>query len=91
MSSPPTRRELDVEMPLRDSTATSVVPPPMLTAMLPRAALTSRPAPMAAATASSMSTTRRTPAAETASTTDRCSTSVTEAGTLTAARGFKIL
>ena len=41
-------------MPDSEITATSVVPPPMSTTMLPVAAVTSRPAPIAAAIGSSI-------------------------------------
>src|ERR1700743_3497132 len=41
-----------VAMPPREMTATSVVPPPMSTTMLPVGSLTGRPAPIAAGTRS---------------------------------------
>lgn len=59
--------------------------------MQPRGAATSTPAPMAAATDSSISTARRAPEAMAASTAERRSTSVMEAGTLTATLGLSTL
>ena len=53
-SSPPMRIDWLVTMPPREMTATSVVPPPMSTTMLPVGSWTGRPAPMAAAIGSSM-------------------------------------
>ena len=53
-SSPPTRTDSEATMPPREITATSVVPPPMSTIMLPAGSCTGRPAPMAAAIGSSM-------------------------------------
>jgi hypothetical protein len=53
-SSPPTRIVCEVTMPPREITATSVVPPPMSTTMLPVGSLTGSPAPIAAAIGSSM-------------------------------------
>ena len=44
----------EVTMPPREITATSVVPPPMSTTMLPVGSLIGRPAPIAAAIGSSM-------------------------------------
>ena len=44
-------------MPPRLMTATSLVPPPMSTTMLPEGSLMGRPAPMAAAMGSSMTRT----------------------------------
>src|ERR1700679_720418 len=46
-------------MPPRDSTATSVVPPPISTTIEPVGSVTGRPAPIAAAIGSSMRKTRR--------------------------------
>ena len=53
-SSPPMRIDWLVTMPPSEMTATSVVPPPMSTTMLPVGSCTGRPAPMAAAIGSSM-------------------------------------
>ena len=53
-SSPPTLIDCAVTMPPSEITATSVVPPPMSTTMLPVGSLTGRPAPIAAAIGSSM-------------------------------------
>ena len=62
-SSPPTRTDSEHTMPPREMTATSDVPPPMSTTMLPVGSWTGRPAPMAAAMGSSMMKTLRAPAA----------------------------
>ena len=69
-------------------TATSVVPPPMSTTMLPVASWTGRPAPIAAAIGSSMRCTLRAPAALAASSTARFSTPVMPDGTQTMTRGW---
>src|SRR3972149_794019 len=61
--SPPTRIEREVTMPESEITATSVVPPPMSTTMFPVAAVTSRPAPIAAAIGSPIRETPPAPAA----------------------------
>ena len=53
-SSPATRTDWLVTMPPSEMTATSVVPPPMSTIMLPVGSCTGSPAPMAAAMGSSM-------------------------------------
>ena len=53
-SSPPMRSEVDVTMPPSEITATSVVPPPMSTTMLPLGSWMGRPAPIAAAIGSSI-------------------------------------
>ena len=53
-SSPPTRTDWLATMPPSEMTATSVVPPPMSTIMLPVGSWTGSPAPMAAAIGSSM-------------------------------------
>ena len=53
-SSPAVRIDWLVTMPPRLITATSVVPPPMSTTMLPVASWTGSPAPIAAAIGSSM-------------------------------------
>src|SRR6185369_9103118 len=47
--SPPTRTDLEKTMPASEITATSVVPPPMSTIMLPVGSVMGRPAPMAGA------------------------------------------
>jgi hypothetical protein len=52
--SPPTRTLCEYTMPASEMTATSVVPPPMSTIMLPLGSVMGRPAPMAAAMGSSM-------------------------------------
>ena len=54
IASPPQRIEREVTMPESEITATSVVPPPMSTTMFPVGAVTSRPAPIAAAIGSSI-------------------------------------
>ena len=54
MRSPPMRTERENTMPDMEMIATSVVPPPMSTTMLPTGSFTGRPAPMAAAMGSSM-------------------------------------
>ena len=61
-------------------TATSLVPPPMSTIMLPVGSLTGRPAPMAAAMGSSIRYAARAPAVMVASSTARRSTPVTPGG-----------
>jgi hypothetical protein len=53
-SSPATRTDWLVTMPPSEITATSLVPPPMSTTMLPVGSCTGSPAPMAAAIGSSM-------------------------------------
>jgi hypothetical protein len=53
-SSPPVRIDWLVTMPPSEITATSVVPPPMSTTMLPVGSCTGSPAPIAAAIGSSM-------------------------------------
>ena len=70
-----------------DMTATSVVPPPMSTTILPRISPIGRPAPSAAAIGSSIKKACRAPAAMTASYTARFSTSVTPVGMPTTTRG----
>ena len=78
-----------VTMPPREMTATSVVPPPMSTTMLPVGSWTGRPAPMAAAMGSSMMNgVLRAPAYSAASCTARFSTPVTPDGTQITMRGF---
>ena len=73
--------EVDSTMPPSEMTAMSVVPPPMSATRLPFGLLMSRPAPMAAATGSSMRNTRFAPACVPASMTARSSTSVMIEGT----------
>ena len=53
-SSPPTRIDCETTMPPSEMTATSVVPPPMSTIMLPVGSETGSPAPIAAAIGSSI-------------------------------------
>lgn len=86
--SPPTRMDCEYTMPAREMTATSVVPPPMSTTMLPVGSVTGRPAPMAAAMGSSMRYTSRAPALSALSRTARFSTSVMPKGTQMTMRGF---
>ena len=52
--SPPTRTLCEYTMPAREMTATSVVPPPMSTTMLPLGSVIGSPAPIAAAIGSSI-------------------------------------
>ncbi len=52
--SPPTRTDFEKTMPFSEITATSVVPPPMSTIMLPVGSVIGRPAPIAAAIGSSI-------------------------------------
>src|SRR5437764_839536 len=73
-------------MPPSASTATSVVPPPMSTTMLPCASATGRPAPIAAAIGSSIRDTCRAPAASVASSTALRSTSVVPLATQSTTR-----
>ena len=74
-------------MPPSEITATSVVPPPMSTIMLPVGSATGRPAPIAAAIGSSIRYAWRAPAESVASSTARFSTPVTPEGTQTTTRG----
>ena len=67
----------------------SLVPPPMSTTMCPSGLAMSMPAPMAAATGSSMRYTFRAPAWMPASMTARSSTSVMPEGTQMMMRGLK--
>ncbi len=88
-SSPPTRIDWLVTTPPSEMTATSVVPPPMSTIMLPVGSCTGRPAPMAAAIGSSMMYAGlRAPANSAASCTARCSTPVMPDGTQITMRGL---
>ena len=86
-SSPATRIDWAVTMPPSEITATSVVPPPMSTTMLPVASWTGSPEPIAAAMGSSMMCTWRAPAWVDASMTARRSTPVMPEGTQTTTRG----
>ena len=52
--SPATRIDFETTMPASEMTATSVVPPPMSTIMLPDGSVTGSPAPIAAAIGSSI-------------------------------------
>ena len=74
-------------MPPREITATSLVPPPTSTIIDPCASLTGSPAPMAAASGSSMVKACLAPADSVASLTARSSTPVTPEGTHTTTRG----
>ena len=87
-SSPPTRIDWLTTIPPSEITATSVVPPPMSTIMLPVASDTGRPAPIAAAIGSSIRSAWRAPADSVASITARFSTPVTPDGTHTTTRGW---
>ncbi len=75
-------------MPASEMTATSVVPPPMSTTMLPLGSVIGRPAPIAAAIGSSIRNTSRAPALSALSLTARFSTSVMPDGTQMMMRGF---
>ena len=76
-------------MPPSEMTATSVVPPPMSTIMLPLGSCTGMSAPIAAAIGSSMMCTGlRAPAYSAASCTARCSTPVMPDGTQMTIRGL---
>src|SRR3546814_5803161 len=68
-------------MPLSDSTAPSVVPPPISTTIAPRGSATCNPAPIAAASDSSMNCTDAAPALLAASRIARRSTIVDPDGT----------
>ena len=74
--SPATRTDWLLTIPPREMTATSVVPPPMSTIMLPDGSVMGSPAPIAAASGSSMRYTSRAPALCADSRTARRSTSV---------------
>ncbi len=87
ISSPPTRMDSEATMPPSEITATSVVPPPTSTTMLP-GSCTGSPAPIAAAIGSSMMYTRLAPAWRPASFTALCSTPVIPLGTATTSRGL---
>ena len=74
-------------MPLSDSTATSLVPPPMSSTIEPRASCTGSPAPTAAAIGSLTIATLRAPAPSADSRIARRSTWVEPNGTHTSTRG----
>ena len=86
--SPATLMEALSTTPEREMTAMSLVPPPISTTMWPSGLEMSIPAPMAAATGSSIRYTRRAPAWMPASTTARSSTSVMPEGTQMMTRGL---
>ena len=75
-------------MPESDSTATSVVPPPMSTTIEPVGSWIGRPAPIAAAIGSSIRPTRRAPAFRQLSLIARRSTAVAPDGTQTITFGI---
>ena len=79
-SSPARLIERAATMPPRAITATSLVPPPISTIMLPTGEFVGRPAPMAAAIGSSMIRTLLAPAFLQDSRTARLSTAVTPDG-----------
>ena len=88
-TSPPTRADWFATRPPKEMTATSVVPPPMSTIMLPCGDWIGRPAPIAAAIGSSMMNAGfRAPAYSAASWTARCSTPVIPDGTHITIRGL---
>ena len=88
-SASPAQRTLRLAtMPDRLMTATSAVPPPISTIMLPTASVVGSPLPMAAAMGSSMTVTWRAPALAAAWRTARRSTSVTPDGTQMTTRGW---
>ena len=74
-------------MPPSEMTATSVVPPPISTTMEPEGSVTGRPAPIAAAIGSSISSTLRAPALSADSWIARRSTAVEPEGTQTMMSG----
>ena len=86
-SSPATRTDSLITVPCKLSTATSVVPPPMSIIILPVGSATGKPAPMAAATGSSIRYTSLAPAWDAASITARRSTPVTPLGMPMTMRG----
>ena len=88
-SSPATLMDVLTTGPPREITAISAVPPPISTIILPQALDISTPAPIAAATGSSMITTSRAPALYVASSTAFRSTSVAPLGMQTAIRGLR--
>ena len=90
ISSPATRIDRATTRPDNEMTATSVVPPPMSTIMLPDASATGSPAPIAAAIGSSINITSLAPALMAESFTARRSTLVIPDGTQTMIRGLTI-
>ena len=74
--SPATLKDFDTATPPDVTTATSVVPPPISTIIFPLHCLIGSPAPIAAATGSSISDTPDAPASTAAFSTALCSTSV---------------
>ena len=80
--------ECDVTIPFMDTIATSVVPPPISTIILPLAFPILTPAPINAAIGSSIKYAFREPALIAASTTARFSTSVINDGTQMIILGF---
>ena len=87
-ASPATFRDEETATSFMDSTATSVVPPPISTTIWPFGPEISSPAPRAAARGSSIRYTRRAPASMAALMTARSSTSVIPLGTQTITLGF---
>ena len=85
--SPATFTDSLYTMPASEITATSVVPPPMSTTMLPNGSAIGNPAPIAAAMGSSIRYTSRAPASSAESFTARCSTCVIFEGTQMMIRG----
>ena len=83
------RTDLAITMPEREMTATSVVPPPMSTIMLPPGSVIGRSAPMAAAMACSIRKTSLALARRAASRTARRSTSVISEGMPITMRGLR--
>ena len=87
ISSPAMRTDLEYTIPDSEITATSVVPPPMSTIMLPPGSWMGSPAPIAAAMGSSIRYTSRAPACMAESRTARFSTWVMPEGTPITMRG----
>ena len=87
-SSPAILIEVCTTAPPSEITAISAVPPPISTIILPHGFPISIPAPIAAATGSSMRCTSLAPAANAASSTALFSTSVTPLGTQMLILGF---
>ena len=81
------RIERETTIPLSEIIATSVVPPPTSTTIRPIGSAISRPAPIAPASASSISSTERAPAECAASSSARRSTSVMPDGAHMITRG----
>ena len=82
------RSERDTTIPPSEITATSLVPPPTSTTTLARGSPIASPAPIAAASDSSIRCTERAPAARHASISARCSTSVIPEGAQIITRGW---